>query len=126
MLCGQVMQLLGNASPLFVLNSERTLVLCPLTYADVAGNIRHARDLACCIPHWRHRQRNIDETSILAPADSFIVLDLLATSYALKNDGFLMLEVHWKQTGDRFADDLIGCVPEKAFGSRDSSWQLRR
>src|SRR4029077_2613144 len=63
-------------------------------------------------------QRNIDQTSILAKAHSFIVFDLLAKSYALKNCRFLILQVHWKQIGDRLADDLIGCVPEKAFGSR--------
>jgi hypothetical protein len=46
------------------------------------------------------------------------VFDLLAKLYALKNFAFLFLEVQWEQTGDRLADDLIGSVPEKAFGSR--------
>ena len=45
------------------------------------------------------------------------MFDLLATSYALENCAFLLLEVRWKQTGDRLADHLIGCVAEKAFGS---------
>ena len=112
------MQLMGNASSLFVLKRERTLVLRLLTHADVPGDLGHARDLPCSISERGHRQRNIDQTSILAAPDSFIVFDLLATSYALKNYGFLMQEVPWKQKGDRFADDLIGCVPEKAFGSR--------
>jgi len=45
------------------------------------------------------------------------MLKQFATSYALKNCAFLILEVRWKQTRDRLAEDLIGSVPEKAFGS---------
>src|SRR5215207_7510526 len=100
-----------------------------LARADVPRNFGHARDLARSIPHRGHRQRNIDQTSILAAADSFIMFYLLATSYALQNFAFLMQEVRWKQLGDRLADDLFGCVPEKAFGSwvpagNDAIWVL--
>src|SRR6185295_48198 len=117
MLCGRVMQLIGNTPALFVLKSEQTLVFRLLARADVARNLGHARDLACSIPQRGHRQRDIDQTSILAAAHSLIVLDLLTKSYALKNCAFLILEAQWEQTGDRLADDLFGCVPEKAFGS---------
>jgi hypothetical protein len=53
--------------------------------------------LAFSILDGRYGHRNLDQTSIFAPANGFIVIDALSAPDARKNIGFLVVAIDWNQ-----------------------------
>src|SRR5262245_12041951 len=67
--------------------------LCMFSARDIPGDFRCTYDLAVGIPDRRDRQRNVNQAAILAPANSFIILDPLTATDTLKNSAFLRVAV---------------------------------
>ena len=80
---------------------------------DVPGDFRRPDDPALGILDGRHGQRNLDQSSVLAPTNGFIMIDALAATDAVDNRGFLVEAVRRNHDRDRFADDLFGRIAEQ-------------
>src|SRR5260370_39696602 len=88
-------------------------LLRPLALGDVAGNLRGADAPARRTSYRRHAERNLDQASILAPANGFIMVDALAAPHALEDAGLLVPALRRNQHRDRLADGLLGRIPEE-------------
>jgi hypothetical protein len=69
------------------------------------------------VGNWGNRQRNIDETAVLAMTDCVVMLDLLAPADAIKDRGFFIMALLWNEDGDRLADHFLRPVPEKLLSA---------
>src|SRR5262249_29618516 len=90
---------------------------CLSALGDIARRLRSADDIALLILDRRDRQRNLDEASVLAPADGFEVLDAFTPSDATEDFSLLILMIRRDEDGDRLADDLFRHVAEDPFGA---------
>ena len=102
---------------LHLVHKQLLPLLSPLALGDIPGNFGSADDSSVGLLEWRYRQRNIDQTSVLAATDGIIMINALAPPYALKDLWFLTYTIFWNQDRDRFADDLFGCIAEQPLGT---------
>src|SRR5207253_1106260 len=93
------------------------LLLSSPALGDVPGDFCCADDLAFSILDGRNGQRNLDQTSIFALANGFIVIDTLTAPNARKNIGFLAAAIHWNQEYDRLADNFFCRIAEEPLCS---------
>jgi hypothetical protein len=84
---------------------------------DVARDLRGADDATLGVAHRRNRQRHLDQPSVLAAADGFVMLDELAAGDGREDLLFFGMEVCRHQQGDRLADHLLGHVTVKPLGA---------
>src|SRR5262245_51544444 len=99
--------------PVFGLTGEDgDLRFAPFALGDIAGNFRRADDFAVKILNGRNRQRNVDQASVLALANSLIMLDALTAPNTFENRWLLVMPVGRNQDRDRLADNLFGQVAE--------------
>src|SRR3546814_5168175 len=84
-----------------------------LSLGDVAGDLRRAGDLPLAILDRRHGQRDVDQASVLALPNGFIMVGALAAPDARQDLRFLVLMIRWNQDQDRLADDLVGRIAEE-------------
>lgn len=90
-------------------------VFRPRPVGSVPRDFRRADDPAFSVPDGRHGQRNIKQTSILALANRFIVVDPLAAPDPLENCRFLAPAFRGDQDGDWLADHLFSQIAEQAL-----------
>ena len=85
----------------------------PPPFGDVAGDLGRANDFASRVPDWRNGQGYIDEASVLAPPNRFVVLDPFAAADALEDHRFLIFQIARYENGDRPADHFPGRIAEQ-------------
>ena len=95
-----------------------SLLLRPLAFADVAGDLRGANDCPVCIADWRDGQRNGDRAAVLPLPDGFIMLDLLPGADPAENFVLLLLAIGRNDMADRSPDHLFRRVAEHRFCRR--------
>src|SRR5262249_16028693 len=110
-------------------SGEHVLLLrSSLPFADVPRNLGCTDHIAGGIPEWRYGEGNVDQTSVLAPPNAFIMLDAFATSNAFK-DGRLFVMSLWRhQDGYGLADHLVRSIPVQSLRAlvpaRDNAVQV--
>jgi hypothetical protein len=65
-------------------------VLCTFLLSNVPGNFGRTNDLALCILHRRHGQRDVDKASILSATDGVIVINSLTAADSPNNLGLFI------------------------------------
>ncbi len=88
-----------------------------LAFRDIAGDFWGADYSAFFIPDGGNGERDIDECSILAPANRIIVLDALSPSNAVKDHSFFVFAVWRYENGNRFSSDFFSRIAEYSLGS---------
>jgi len=68
------------------------LLLSPLALGDIPSDFGSADDPAVGIFERRYRERNVDQTSVLAATDSIVMINTLPTALAL-DDFWLFINV---------------------------------
>src|SRR5690349_2192038 len=91
------------------------VLLCALPRADVAGNVGSADHRTCRIMQGRNRKRSVNQCSIFAAADGFVMVDALAAANALQVIQLLVPTIGWNDQCNRPSDNLFGCIAENAF-----------
>src|SRR5581483_7023996 len=84
----------------------------PLTLRNIPRDFRGANDIARRVAYRRHGERNVDQASILALADGFVVIHLLAAADAREDAGFFVETIWRNENGHRLADHLRGGIAE--------------
>src|SRR6476660_6229879 len=98
-------------------HKQLLLLLSPLALGDIPGNFGGPDDPSISIFERRYRQRNVDETSVLAATDRIVMINPLAPAYARKNFRFLTHAIWGNQDRDRLADGLFRLVAEQPLGT---------
>jgi hypothetical protein len=98
-------------------SKQSDVPLLALALGDVADNLHGPDDSAISISDGRKRQRYLDQASVLASANGFVVIDTLAALDTLQDERLLVLAFGRNQNRDRLADDLVGGIPEKPLSS---------
>nr|WP_240540681.1 FAD-dependent monooxygenase [Paracoccus sp. pheM1] len=86
-----------------------------LLCADVARDLRGTQDRSGLVRDGRNRDGYLDQRAILAAADGFEMIDLLACPQAGKDLLFLRKALVGDQHGDRLPDGFLGLVSEQLF-----------
>lgn len=94
---------------------KRDLPLPSFLLGDIAGNFRGADYFPGLIGHRGNGQRDLNQTSVLAAALSFEMIDRLAAPDAMENIGFLMQAFGRDDYGNRFANRLLAKITEQAL-----------
>src|SRR5581483_6423493 len=84
---------------------------------DIAGDFRSTNDAAEAVTHGRHRQRNIEQRAVLAPADGLIVMNPLTRADPGENPRLLVEAIWREQDGDRPTDCLCRGIAEQSLGT---------
>src|SRR5215472_3561980 len=96
---------------------EEKLLLFPRSFCkgNVPRNFRGSDDPAVAAEDRRHRQRNINQRTILAFADRFIMADALAAPQPLQNGRLLVYAIGGEEERYRLTNDLLSAVAKKVF-----------
>src|SRR5208282_3397612 len=86
-------------------------------FADVARGFRCTGNPAVRRLYRRNRERNLNQTPILAPAYGLKMIDTLAAPDAPQNLYFLSLALRRDQDRDGLADHLCGRVAKEPLGA---------
>jgi hypothetical protein len=78
-------------------------LLGSLSLCDVSGDLGSADYFAFAISDWRNGQGYVEETSVLALTNRFVVVDSLAATDALENHRFFIVPVGRNEDSDRLA-----------------------
>lgn len=83
---------------------------------NVSRDLGGTKNLARRILHRRHRQRDMDETAILAPSHRVEMLDLLAGAQLPDDRFFFVKPILGDDDRDRAADRLVSGKAKKLLG----------
>ena len=86
-----------------------------LSRSDVARDLGGTDNSTGVVANRRDRQRNVDQTTVLAASDRFVVIDFYAASDALQDGRHLVLAIGCRQNRDWSTDHLLGSVAEEPF-----------
>ena len=70
-------------------------------------------DLSLSISDGRDRQGDVEQATIFALADSFVMVDALPAPEAIKNRRFFILPFGWNENHDRLTYCFFSCVPKE-------------
>ena len=96
---------------------QRLLLARAPALGDVSRDLRSPDDPAARVLHGRDGERNVDQASVLAPADRFVVVDALAAADALQDARLLIEPTGRHEHGDRLANRFQGGVPKEPLGA---------
>ena len=65
----------------------------------------------------RYRQRDIDQTSVLAATDGIVMINALPTAHAFDDFWFFINAICRDQDRDWLADDLVRLIAEQPLGT---------
>ena len=100
-----------------LLHEQLLLLLSPLALGDIPGDFGSADDPSIGILERRYRQRNIDQTSVLAATDGIVMINALTAAHALDDFWFFINAICRDQDRDRLADDLFRLIAEQPLGT---------
>ena len=90
-------------------------LLGALTLRDIPGNLGCANYFVRMVSDRRNGQGYIEETSVLAHANRFVVVDPFATTDALENHGFFIPPIGGNEDGNRLPYGFLGRIAEEPF-----------
>src|SRR4029079_3325384 len=82
-----------------------------------ASNFRCADDLALGVFDRRNGQRNVNEASVLALANGFVVFDALAVTNSLDDRFFLLLAIRLNKNRNPLTDDFLSQIAKNVLGT---------
>src|SRR5262245_30881299 len=91
------------------------MFFCSFACTDIASNLGGPDNYTRDIAQRRNCQRNVNQSSILATSDSFVVAHVFTQPNALQDRPFLVLAIWRDQNQDRFANNFLGPIAKYAF-----------
>src|SRR5262245_23828074 len=91
------------------------MFFCSFACTNIASNLGGANDHTCGIAQRRNRERNVNQGSILATPDGFVVAHVFAAPNALQDRSCLVLAIWRKQNQARLADNFFGPIAKHPF-----------
>src|SRR6476659_10250772 len=98
-------------------HEQLLLLLSPLALVDIPSDFGSADDPAVGIFERRYRERNVDQTSVLAATDSIVMINTLPTAHAFDDFWIFIKAICRYQDRDRLADDLIRLIAKQPLGT---------
>src|SRR5579859_4347639 len=93
------------------------VLVAALSISDVSGDFRGAYDLAFSIFDRRDRHRNVDQATVFAPANCFIMIGPLSTPNTPKDHGLLIKLFGRDENCDRPAHCFVSRIAEDALSA---------